>query len=162
MEFHDIFAWHRFDIGIDSELEVQLTPSDNRPAYSQSLPAPINFKDDILVELALLYKYGIIITLPFSKYASPILAQRKPNGKLRLLVDFRKFNTLIADEYTNNNHPVSTLPDAAQHMTGIKVLQTWLFISVSPPPKGQPAVNRNSCIQLRKQNIRIPIIGKRF
>ena len=56
--------------------------------------------------------------LPFSKYASPIFAQRKPNGKLRHLVDLRKINTLIAVDYTNNNHPVSTLSDAAQHLVG--------------------------------------------
>ena len=87
VEFHDIFARHRFDIGIITEFKVQLTPLDNRHAYSQSLPAPINLKDDILVELALLHKYGIITTLPFSKYAGPIFAKRKPNGKLRLLVD---------------------------------------------------------------------------
>ena len=123
VEFHDIFARHRFDIGINTEFKVQLTPLDNRPAYSQSLPAPINLKDDILVELALLHKYGMITTLPFSKYASPRFAQRKPNGKLRLLVDLRKINTPIADDYINNNHPVSTLmlTDAAQHMIGKKL-----------------------------------------
>ena len=65
------------------------------------------------MDLLLLHKYGIITTLLFSKYASPTLAQRKPNGKLRLLIDFRKINTLIADDYINNNHPVSTLTDAA-------------------------------------------------
>ena len=118
VEFHDIFARHRFDIGINTEFEVQLTPLDNRPAYSQNLPALINLKEDILVELALLHKYGIITTLPFSKYGNPIFAQRKPNGKLRLLVDLRKINTLIADGYINNNHSVSTLTDAAQHMAG--------------------------------------------
>ena len=94
------------------------SPLDNRPAYSRSLLAPINLKDDILVELALLQNYGIITTLPFSKYASPIFAQRKPNGKLRLLVDLRKINTLIADDYINNNDPVGTLTDAAQHRAG--------------------------------------------
>ena len=112
------FARHRFDIGINTEFKVQLTPLDNRPACSQRLPAPINLKDDILVELALLHKYGITTTLHFSKHASPILAQRKPNGKLRLLVALRKIKTLIADDYINNNHPVSTLTDAAQHMAG--------------------------------------------
>ena len=118
VEFHDIFARHRFDIGINTKFKVQLTPFDNRPTYSQSLPAPINLKDDILVELALLHKYEIITTLPFSKYASPILAQMKPNGKLRLLLNLRKINTLIADGFINNNHPVSTLTDAVQHMAG--------------------------------------------
>ena len=118
VDFHDIFARHRFDIGINTDFKVQLTPLDNRPAYSQSFHAPINLKDNTLLELALLHKYGIITTLPFSKYASPIFAQRKPNGKQRLLVDLRKINTLIADDYINNNHPVSTLTDAAQHMAG--------------------------------------------
>ena len=116
VEIHDIFAQHRFDIGINTEFKVQLTPLENRPSYSKSLPALINLKDDNLVELALLHKYGLITTVPFSKYASPIFAQRKPNGKLRLLVDLRKINTLITDDYINNNHPVSTLTDAAQHM----------------------------------------------
>ena len=118
VEFHDIFARHRFDIGTNREFKVKLTPNDDRPAYSQSLPTPINLKDDITVELALLHKYGIITTLPFSKYASPIFAQRKPNGRLRLLVDLRKINNLISEDYVNNNHPVSTLSDAAQHMAG--------------------------------------------
>ena len=116
VEFYDFFARQRFYIGIKTEFKLQLTPLDNRPAYSQNLPAPINLKDDILVELALLRKYGIITTLSFSKYAISIFAQRKLNGKLRLLVDLQKINTLIADDYINNNHPVSTLTDAAQHM----------------------------------------------
>ena len=122
VELHDIFARHRFDIGIiNEEFKVKLTPKDDSPAYSQSLLAPINLKEDILVELAMLHKYGIITTLPFSKYASPIFAQKKPIGKLRLLVDLRKINNLISDDYINNNHPVSTLFDAAQHLAGKKL-----------------------------------------
>ena len=121
VEFHDIFARHRFDIGMNEEFKVKLTPKDDSPAYSQSLPAPINLKEDILVELAMLHKYGIITTLPFSKYASPIFAQKKPNGKPRLLVDLRKINNLISDDYITNNHPVSTLVDAAQHLAGNKL-----------------------------------------
>ena len=68
-----------------------------------------------------MHYYGIITTLPFSKYASPIFAQMKPNGRLRLLVDLRKINNLITDDYINNNHPVSTLSDAAQHLAGKKL-----------------------------------------
>ena len=33
-------------------------------------------------------------------------------------MDLRKINTLIADDHTNNNHPVSTLSGAAQHLAG--------------------------------------------
>ena len=77
---------------------------------------PIHLKENLVVELALMHIYRITTVLPFSKYASPIFAQRKSNVKLRLFADLRIINTLIADDYTNNNHPVSTLSDAAQHL----------------------------------------------
>ena len=118
VHYHDIFARHRFDIDTNKKFKAKLTPNDDKPAYSQSLSAPINLKDNITVELALLHLYGSITTLPSSKYASPVFAQRKPNRRLRLLVDLRKINNLISQEYVNNNHPVSTLSDAAQHMAG--------------------------------------------
>ena len=118
VEYHDIFARHRMDIGMNTEFKVKLSPKDDKAVYSQSLPRPIHVKEDLIVELALMHKYGIITMLPLSKYASPIFAQREPNGKLRLLVDLRKKNTLIADNYTNNNHTVCTLSDAAQHLAG--------------------------------------------
>ena len=118
VEYHDIFARHRMDIGMNTAFKVKLTPKDDKAVYSQSLPMPTHLKEDLNVKLALTHKYGTITVLSFSKYASPIFAQRKPNGKLRLLVDLRKINTLIEDDYTNNNHPVSTLSDAAQHLAG--------------------------------------------
>ena len=118
VEYHDIFARQRMDIGMNTEFKVKLIPKDDKSVCSQILPMPIHLKEDLKVELALMHKYGIITVLPFSKYASPIFAQRKPNGKLRLFVDLRKINSLIADDYTNNNHPVSTLSDAAQHLAG--------------------------------------------
>ena len=98
VEYHDIFARHRQDIGMNTEFKVKLTPKDDKAVYSQSLPMPIHLKEDLIVELALMHKDGIITVLPFSKYASPIFAQRKPNGKLRLLVDLRKINTLMTTQ----------------------------------------------------------------
>ena len=77
-------------MGINTKVKVQLTPLENRPAYSQRLFGPINFKDDIPLELALLHKYGNITTLRFSKNVIPIFTQRKPDGKLRRMVDLRK------------------------------------------------------------------------
>ena len=106
---------------MNEEFKVKLTPKDDSAAYSQSLPAPINLKEDILVELAMIHKNRTKTTLPFSKYASPIFAQKKPNVKLRLLVDLRKINNLISDDFINNNPPVSTLVDAAQHLAGKKL-----------------------------------------
>ena len=103
---------------MNTEFKVKLTPKDDKTVYSQNLPMSTHLKEDLNAELALIHKYGIITVLPFSKFASPIFAQRKPNGILRLLVDLRKINTLIAVDYNNKNHPVSTLSDAAQHLEG--------------------------------------------
>ena len=121
VDYHDIFARHRMDIGMTTEFKVKLTPKEDRAVYRQNLPMPIHLKVDSIVELAFVKEYGIITVLPFSKYASLIFAQRKPNGKLRLLLDLRKIKTLIADDYTKNNHPVSTLSDAAQHLAGMSL-----------------------------------------
>ena len=156
VEYNDIFARHRLDIGINNSFKVKLTPKDERPIHTQSLSVPINLKEDLTVELALMHRYGIITTPPFSKYASPIFAQRKPNGKLRLLVDLGKINALISDDYINNNHSVSTLSDAAQHLAGKKiVLQTRLLTGISLPTDGRPTINRNASLQLCKQNVRL-------
>ena len=104
------YLQHTMDNGMNTEFKVKIKSKDDKAVYNQRLPMPIHLKEDLIVEVALMDKYGIITVLPFSKYASPIIAQRKPNGKLRLLVDLRKINTLIADDYTNNNHPVTLCP----------------------------------------------------
>ena len=116
--YHDIFARHRMDMGMNPEFKVKLTLKDDEAFYSQSLPMPIHLKEDLIVELVLMHKFETITVLHFSKYASPIFARRKPNGKLRLLVDLRKINSLIADDYTNIINPVSTSSDASQHLAG--------------------------------------------
>ena len=118
VDYHDIFARHRMDTEMNTEFKVKLTPKNDKAVFIQNLPMPIHLKEDLFVELAVMHKFGIITVLPFSNNANPIFAQRKPNGKLRLVVDLRKINSLIADDYTNNNHPVSTLLDAAQHSAG--------------------------------------------
>ena len=84
IEYYDIFAKHDFDVGYNTELKVKLTPAHALPVYVQSPPTPIHLRDEILVELALMQYYGIVTLLPNSKYSSPIFAQRKPSGKLRL------------------------------------------------------------------------------
>ena len=116
VEYHDIFNRPRKEIGTNTEFKVRFTPKDDKTIYSQRLPLPMHLKQDLIVELALMHNYGLITDLPFSEYASPIFTQRKFKGKSRLFVDLREINTLIADDYTNNNQLSRTLSDAAQHL----------------------------------------------
>ena len=140
IEFYDIFALHSFDISLHNSL-----------AYSQSLPTPINLKEDILVEMASLHKYGIFTTLPFFKYGNPIFAQKKPNEKLRLLVYLKKIKDLISDDNIKiNNHPVCTLTVAAQHMLGKKLFcELDCFAGLPMSPNGRPTVYETASLLFR-------------
>ena len=63
LQILDTFARHRLDIGINNDLEVELARLDERPAYNQNLP--VNSKEDVTVDCALLHNYCIVFTLPF-------------------------------------------------------------------------------------------------
>ena len=67
VEYHDIFARHKIDIGMNTEFNVKLTPKDVKADNSQNLPMPIHLKKDLIVRLVLTHKHGIITVLPFSK-----------------------------------------------------------------------------------------------
>ena len=62
VEYHDVFAKHRFDVGYNTELKIQSTPEHPLHVYVQGPPAPIHLRDEILVELALLRYFDIITT----------------------------------------------------------------------------------------------------
>ena len=90
IEFHDIFAKHRFDVGYNTELKVKLTPENQLPLYVQGPPTSIHLRDELHVELVLMHYYGLITALSQSKYTSPLFAHRKESGKLRILIDLRQ------------------------------------------------------------------------
>ena len=68
--------------------------------------------------MALVHIDEFIEILLFQTYVSPTLAQRKHNEIPHVFLDLRKINSLIEDDYTNNNLSVSTLSDAAQYSAG--------------------------------------------
>ena len=114
-----MFTRHRLDIGINIIFKVKLTKKNN----TQSLAVPINLIEDLTVALESMQKYTIVTTLPFSKPANLIIEQRNPNGKWRL-VDILMINELEFDDYSNNNHPVSSSSDAVQHSPRTSITTT--------------------------------------
>ena len=51
VEFSDIFAKHRFDVGYNSDLKIKLKPEHTRPLYTQGPPTPIHLRRELLGEL---------------------------------------------------------------------------------------------------------------
>ena len=142
------------DIGKNTEFNWKLTPKDDKSVNCQSEPMPIQLEKDIFLEKVLMQKYGIITKLLFSKYESPIFSQRIPNGKLRLLVVLRKINSLIADDYTSNNHPVSTMSDAAQHLARKSLFcKHSFFLAEFSPAKDLHKVPAGLCLTFHVSSV---------
>ena len=120
VEFNDIFTRYRLDIGYTYKFSVKVTTDTDRPEYSKTQRISIHLKDALLLELALLQYYGVITTLPFNRYSSPIFAKQKPNGNLRILFDLRKINHLRRND--NNTFSTATLADAGSHLSGTILL----------------------------------------
>ena len=116
--YSDIFAKHRFDVGYNTEMKIKLTPEHSMPMYIQGPPTPIHLRDELHLERALMHYYGLIITLPQSKYSSPLFAHRKESGRLRFLIDLRIVNHLLKNDYLNANFPISNMTDATNHFAG--------------------------------------------
>ena len=55
-DYHDMFARHRMDIGMNTEFKVKFTPKDHKAVNSKSPRRPIHLKEDLIVELAVLHK----------------------------------------------------------------------------------------------------------
>ena len=115
---HNMLAKHRFDVGYNTELKIKLTPVHPLPVYLQGPPAPIQLRFEILVELALLQYFNIVTTLSHSKNSSPIFLHRKSPGKFRFLIDFRRVNHLLSNDYFKSKFPISKMAVAAKDFAG--------------------------------------------
>ena len=118
VEYNDIFTKHRFDVGYNTEMKIKLTPEHSMPMYVQGPPTPFHLRDEIHEQIALMHYYGLITTLPQSKYSSPLFAHKKESGRLRLLIDLRRVNHLLKNDYLNANEPFSSMTDATNHFAG--------------------------------------------
>ena len=63
---------------MNTEFEVKLTPKDDKAVYSKNLPMPIHLKEDLIVELALMHKYGITTVLLSPSTPAPYLHTGSP------------------------------------------------------------------------------------
>ena len=149
---HDNFARHSMDIEMNTEFKVKLTPKGDWAICSQSLPMPIHLKEDLIVELALMHKHGIITIPPFAKYASPIFANAYPTANYVFLWMSGKstvwLRMTILKKFTH------LAPCRCSRTLGRKVpiLQTRLLSGLSMFANGWPMINGNACNQSCQQS----------
>ena len=118
VEYHDIFAGHTTDIGMNTDFKVKLTPNKVKAVYSQSTSMLIHSKEDLIVELAFTHKAQV-----WDPYSSTLLivreppfAQKKNQRKIKSFCGPHEKYISNCRKSIKNFHPVSSLSDAAQHM----------------------------------------------
>ena len=94
VEYNDVLAKLRFDIGYNKELKIKLTSENQLPLYVQYPSASIHLRDKNFDELAILQSFYTITTLSYSKCSSPIFIQLKSSDKLRLF-DLGRVNHIL-------------------------------------------------------------------
>ena len=112
IEYHDVFAEHRFDVGYNTVLKLKIIPEHPFLVYVQGPPTPFHLRDEILLELAILHYFIIITTLSQPKYSSPLFFHRKSSGKLPTFIDLRRVNHLLCQDFLNSIVPISNKTDA--------------------------------------------------
>ena len=121
IEFNLATTKHAQRIGLlertHASVKAHSKAATDKPAYSQSLPTPKNLKGDITVELAF---FIVMESLPpYLLLNTQVLFLPRENemdifASWWICANQQPHHTRLPN-YVNNNHPVSTLSDAAQH-----------------------------------------------
>ncbi|XP_062714152.1 uncharacterized protein K02A2.6-like [Aedes albopictus] len=106
--------------------EVQKLRSDHPDVFDDSLghctnmkrPVPFNTTPLVDAELNRLESMGIISPVDFSEWAAPIVAVRKPNGRVRICADY---STGLNDVLEANNYPLPTPEEIFAQLAGSRV-----------------------------------------
>ena len=61
LTYHHIFTHHRFDTCRNDDFKVKLNPENSELFYTQG-PTPIHYRDEVLIEIAILQYWGVITT----------------------------------------------------------------------------------------------------
>lgn len=89
-----------------------------KPVFCSKRPVPFNTVPLVDAELTRLQNLGIITPVDFSEWAAPIVAVRKPNGRVRICADY---STGLNDSLEANHYPLPTPEEIFAQLNGSTV-----------------------------------------
>ncbi|MCP4504373.1 MAG: RNA-directed DNA polymerase, partial [Deltaproteobacteria bacterium] len=108
-DYNDVFAVEDRELGDCNLIEVEIDTGDSKPIAQPLRRTPITVRDKIDEEINAMLDMGIIRE-SWSDWASPIVAVIKPDGSVRICIDFRKVN-----EVTKSfQHPLPRMDDVLE------------------------------------------------
>lgn len=113
--FRDVFSEHDYDIGNCSVLKHTIDVGDPRTFHSKQYPVPQAIKSDVKTKIDELLKHGII-RHSSSPWSNPIFFVRKKDGRLNLIVDFRKLNEITKTDC----FPIPMVDEMFANLNGCK------------------------------------------
>ena len=113
-----IFSKNKYDVGITRE-EYVICLHDNTPVKSYTPRNSPAVKQAIETELEKLERADFIKPL-ISPYLAPTVCIRKPDGSLRVTIDFRMVNKNVI----NDAYPMHRVKDQLEAMRGASVFST--------------------------------------
>ena len=92
MKYADVFAANDEDLGFTDRVKHEIPLVDETPVSQPYRRIPPNQYREVKEHISALLRKGVIQESS-SSYASPIVLVRKPDGSLRLCVDYRRLNS---------------------------------------------------------------------
>lgn len=86
-----------------------------KPVFCSKRPVPFNTILLVDAELTRLQSLGIITPVDFSEWAAPIVAVRKPNGRVRICADY---STGLNEVLEANHYPLPTPEEIFAQLNG--------------------------------------------
>lgn len=100
------------EVNYDCAFKIDFKEVNQRPIRCKSRPLPYNLKEKVRLEIDKLLKAGIIRESK-SEWCSPIRVVDKPDGSIRLTVDYKELNKVIKDD----NYPIPSISDMYNKIT---------------------------------------------
>ncbi|XP_041767811.1 uncharacterized protein K02A2.6-like [Anopheles merus] len=106
-------------LGHCRKLKVKLFLKPNaKPIFCPKRPVPFNTIPLVDAELTRLQSLGILEPVDFSEWAAPIVAVRKPNGRVRICADY---STGLNEALEPNHYPLPTPEEIFAQLNGSTV-----------------------------------------
>ena len=102
------------------QFSIKLIDPDQRPIKCKARPLPFNLKNKVKEAIDEQVKAGIIRPST-SEWASALHLVHKPNGKIRLTVDYKRINNLIESD----PYPLPSIKDLYVHFSRKKYLSKF-------------------------------------
>ena len=119
-------SWVEHDIDVGDSKPIKLPPYRLNPQRQAALDKELKYMID----------HGLI-KRAYSEWCSPVTLQPKPDGKVRLCVDFRKINALS----TTDSYPLPRVDDSvdqvgnARYITKIDLMKGYWQVPLTPRAK---------------------------